>query len=140
MTMGLCLEIGCEPLQQASQKYLRQVTSGQKKVAVVGGLRGDAATRQSSQCWLHSTNGFTSTCMQIRGWVIMHSYIWLLNLSTLRTTGDIVPNNWYALYIIAWVHSTCQHFTCMHSTTSQHATPMASTTMTLSYGGWSVYT
>ena len=129
MTMGLCLEIGCEPLQQASQKYFRQVTSGQKKVAVVGGLRGDAATKQSSQCWLHSTNGFTSTCTQTKGWVITH-----------RATGDIVPNNWYTLHIIVWLHSMCQHFTCMHCTTSRHATPVASTTSTLSYGGWSVYT
>ena len=35
-------------------------------MAVVGGLSGEAATRQSSQCWLHNTNGFTSTCTHVQ--------------------------------------------------------------------------
>ena len=64
MTMGLCLETECDALQQGSQKYFRQATSGQKKAAVVGADLGVAAARhvQSSQCWLHNTKGFTSTC------------------------------------------------------------------------------
>ena len=107
MTMGLCLETICDLLQHGSQKYFRQATSGQKKVAVAGGVMGESATRQSSQCWLHSTNGFTSTCTLTHNVMrkdTMECYIAAL-LVAAGVGGD---QQWVTMY----VHVACRALIC----------------------------